>query len=162
MSPTYVIGHVNPDMDSIASAIGYAWFLKESEGGEIIPARAGAINPQTTWVLNRLGIDPPSLITDASPRFEAVARRLDTTEPDSPLREAWAILTRTGGIVPIVDPLDGSPFGLITGYSLFKYLECLNQVKKCHKMSSWNKFITYSVHGENMFGMCHIFFYFLS
>lgn len=122
MSPTYVIGHVNPDMDSIASAIGYAWFLKESEGGEIIPARAGAINPQTTWVLNRLGIDPPSLITDASPRFESVARRLDTTEPDSPLREAWAILTRTGGIVPIVDPEDGSPFGLITGYSLFKYL----------------------------------------
>ena len=122
MSPTYVIGHVNPDMDSIASAIGYAWFLRESEGGEIIPARAGAINPQTTWVLNRLGIAPPMLLTDASPRFEVVARRLDTAEPDSPLRDAWAILTRTGGIVPIVDPEDGSPFGLITGFSLFKYL----------------------------------------
>jgi len=122
MSPTYVIGHVNPDMDSIASAIGYAWLLKESGGGEIIPARAGAINPQTTWVLNRLGIEPPIILTDASPRFEAVARRLDTAEPDSPLREAWAILTRTGGIVPIVDPEDGSPYGLITGYSLFQYL----------------------------------------
>ena len=122
MSPTYVIGHVNPDTDSIASAIGYAWFLGESEGGEIIPARAGAINPQTTWVLNKLGIDPPTLLTDASPRFESVARRLDTAEPDSPLREAWAILTRTGGIVPIVNRENGIPFGLITGFSLFKYL----------------------------------------
>ena len=70
MSPTYVIGHVNPDMDSIASAIGYAWLLNESSGEDYVAARAGAINPQTTWVLNKLNIDAPMLLTDASPRFE--------------------------------------------------------------------------------------------
>ncbi|HIE58132.1 MAG TPA: inorganic diphosphatase, partial [Anaerolineales bacterium] len=55
---TYVVGHVNPDTDSIASAIGYAWLLSERDSDEVIAARAGAINPQTTWVLNRLDMEP--------------------------------------------------------------------------------------------------------
>ena len=59
MSPTYVIGHVNPDMDSIASAIGYAWLLRETDDNDIQAARAGAINPQTNWVLKKLNVDPP-------------------------------------------------------------------------------------------------------
>ena len=122
MSLTYVVGHVNPDTDSIASAVGYAWLLYESEGGDVVAARAGALNPQTIWVLKRLDIDAPVLLTDASPRFEAVTRRLDTAAPDSPLREAWAILSRTRGVAPIVNPEDGKPGGLITGLSLFNYL----------------------------------------
>jgi manganese-dependent inorganic pyrophosphatase len=121
MSRIYVIGHVNPDTDSIASAIGYAWLLRERDGEDVVPARAGALNPQTTWVLKNLELEAPTLLTDASPRFEVVARRLDTATPDSPLREAWTILNRTGGVAPIVTPDDGKPAGLITGLSLFNY-----------------------------------------
>lgn len=117
----YVIGHVNPDTDSIAAAMGYAWLLRERDGMEAIAARAGALNPQTTWVLRRLELEAPLLLTDASPRFEAVTRRLDTTTPESPLREAWAITGRTGGIAPVINE-DGTPLGLITGNSLFDYL----------------------------------------
>lgn len=122
MSTIYVIGHVNPDSDSIASAVGYAWLLRERDGEDVVAARAGPINPQTTWVLKRLELDPPYLLTDASPRFESVTRRLDTAAPDSPLRDAWPILNRTGGLAPIVDPHDGLPQGLITGISLFNML----------------------------------------
>lgn len=121
MAPTYVIGHVNPDTDSIASAMGYAWLLRERDGEEVIAARAGAINPQTTWILKRLGLEPPTLLTDASPRFGTVTRRLDTTAPENPLRDAWSILNRTGGVAPIVHPEDGTPAGLITGLSLFDF-----------------------------------------
>jgi manganese-dependent inorganic pyrophosphatase len=120
----YVIGHVNPDTDSIAAAIGYAWLLRERDNVEAIAARAGAINPQTTWTLKRLDIEPPLLLTDASPRFEAVCHRLDTTAPDNPLRDGWAIASRTGGIAPVVSE-DGTPLGLITGFSLFQYLSKL-------------------------------------
>src|SRR4030067_2988304 len=74
VEPIYVIGHVNPDTDSIAAAVGYAWLLRERDGVDTVAARAGAINPQTTWVLKRLGLEPPLLLTDASPRFEAVTR----------------------------------------------------------------------------------------
>jgi manganese-dependent inorganic pyrophosphatase len=124
MSSTYVIGHVNPDTDAIASAMGYAWLLQERDDLEAIPARAGPLNPQTTWVLRRLGIESPTLLTDASPRFEVISRHLDTTHPDEPLREAWAIANRTWGVAPVVNE-DGTPYGLVTGPSLFAFLSQL-------------------------------------
>lgn len=120
----YVIGHVNPDTDSIAAAMGYAWLLRERDGMDTVAARAGPTNAQTTWILKRLELEPPFLLTDASPRFDAVYRRLDSVTPDSSLRDAWMIASRTGGIAPVVSE-DGQPIGLITGFSLFQYLSRL-------------------------------------
>ncbi len=117
----FVIGHVNPDTDAVASAMGYAWLLRERDGLNAIPARAGAINLQTAWVLRTLGLEPPMLFNDASPRFESVMRRFDTVTPESPLSEAWAILSRTGGVAPVVNK-DGTPYGLISGKTLFNFL----------------------------------------
>ncbi len=121
-SPIYVIGHVNPDTDSIAAAMGYAWLLRERDGMDTVPARAGPVNPQTSWVLKYLGIEAPMLLTDASPKFSSVVRRLDSTSPEAPLSEAWSIAGRTGGIAPILNP-DGTPYGLLTGKSLFEFLK---------------------------------------
>jgi len=121
MAPIYVIGHVNPDTDAIAAAMGYAWLLRERDQQDAVGARAGPLNPQTSWVLRRLELESPPLLTDASPRFETIARRLDSSTPESLLREAWAIATRTWGIAPVVNP-DGTPYGLINGPSLFAFL----------------------------------------
>jgi manganese-dependent inorganic pyrophosphatase len=120
----YVIGHVNPDTDSIAAAMGYAWLLRERDGVDAIAARAGPANPQTAWVLKRLGLEPPLLLNDASPRFESVTRRLDTTTPDRPLRDAWAIASRTWGVAPVINE-NGTPYGLVTGPSMFTFLSHL-------------------------------------
>jgi manganese-dependent inorganic pyrophosphatase len=60
------------------------------------------------------------LITDASPRFESVMHHLDTTFPEQPLSDAWVIASRTNGIAPVINH-DGTPFGLITGRSLFAF-----------------------------------------
>ncbi|MFH2102671.1 MAG: DHHA2 domain-containing protein [Chloroflexota bacterium] len=117
----YVIGHVNPDTDTIAAAMGYAWLLRERDGGDFIAARAGPANPQTAWVLKKLSLDAPILLTDASPHFEVVTRRLDTAHPDGPLREAWSIASRTWGVAPIVDT-EGKPCGMVNGASLFAYV----------------------------------------
>ncbi|MCB0117816.1 MAG: DHH family phosphoesterase [Anaerolineales bacterium] len=116
----YVIGHINPDTDSIASAMGYAWLLRERDGANTIAARAGQLNAQTSWVLKTLGLEPPYLLTDASPRFESVMHRLDTIRPEAQLGTAWTLASRTGGVAPVVND-DGTPFGLINGMSLFKY-----------------------------------------
>jgi len=116
----YVIGHVNPDTDSIASAMGYAWLLRERDGVNTIAARAGAINQQTLYVLKTLGLEAPILLTDASPRFESVTRRLDTIRPDSQLGLSWTLASKTGGVAPVVGE-DGKPYGIINGMSMFKY-----------------------------------------
>ncbi|RPH57068.1 MAG: CBS domain-containing protein, partial [Chloroflexi bacterium] len=117
----YVTGHVNPDTDSIAAAMGYAWLLRQRDGLDTVAARAGAVNPQTAWVLKRLELEAPYLLTDASPRFDSVMRQLDTVHPDTPLSEAWSLASRTGGVAPVVTE-DGKPYGMIDGLSLFKYL----------------------------------------
>src|SRR5262245_12086221 len=104
----YVIGHVNPDTDAIASAMGYAWLLRERDGTEAIPARAGALNPQSAWVLKHLNLEAPILLTDASPRFESVMIRLDSLRPHAPLGMAWTLAGKTGGIAPVVNE-DGTP-----------------------------------------------------
>jgi manganese-dependent inorganic pyrophosphatase len=119
--PIYVIGHVNPDTDSIASAVGYAWLLKNRDNADVIAARAGIVNRQTAWLLNYLDLDIPYLLSDASPRFETIALHFETTLPDKPLGEAWAIASRTGGIAPVLNP-DGSPYGIINGESLFRFI----------------------------------------
>ena len=120
MSKTYVIGHVNPDTDSIASAMGYAWLLRERDGMDTVAARAGALNPQSAWVLKQLGLEAPVLLTDASPRFESVMQRLDSLRPEAQLGMAWTLASRTGGVAPVVDQ-DGKPYGIVNGFSLFKY-----------------------------------------
>jgi len=122
--PTYVVGHVNPDTDSISSAIGYAWLLRERDGNDVIAARSGVINQQTSWVLDYLDIEVPYLLSDASPRFESVAHHYDTTTPEKPLSEAWSIVSRTGGVAPVITE-DMRPFGLITGESLFTLINQL-------------------------------------
>jgi manganese-dependent inorganic pyrophosphatase len=119
-SKIYVIGHVNPDTDTIASAMGYAWLLRERDEADTIAARAGALNQQTAWVLKKLNLDPPVLLTDASPRFESVMQRLDSIRPEAQLGAAWTLASRTGGIAPVVDE-DGKPYGLVSGLSLFTY-----------------------------------------
>ncbi|MBI3169735.1 MAG: DHH family phosphoesterase [Chloroflexi bacterium] len=116
----YVVGHINPDTDSIASAMGYAWLLRERDGLNTIAARAGALNPQTSWVLKTLGLEAPFLLTDASPRFESVMQRLDSLQPNAQLGNAWTLASRTGGLAPVVNE-DGTPYGIISGMSLFDY-----------------------------------------
>ena len=96
----FVVGHVNPDTDTIAAAMGYAWLLRERGGVNTVAARAGALNAQTAWVLKTLGLEPPVLLTDASPRFESVMHRLDTLRPDSQLGLAWTLLRARAGSPP--------------------------------------------------------------
>jgi manganese-dependent inorganic pyrophosphatase len=136
MGRIYVVGHVNPDTDSIAAAMGYAWFRDaRTEEDDVIAARAGPINEQTGWVLERVGLKAPDLLADASPHFEAVARRYDSVAPDRPLREAWAIANRTGNVAPVVEA-DGRPYGLITGFSLFRSLsQLLGSHPEQHEMT---------------------------
>jgi manganese-dependent inorganic pyrophosphatase len=63
--PIYVIGHRSPDTDSICSAIAYAYLKNRLGHPTVQPARAGEIDAETAFVLNRFGLPVPELITDA-------------------------------------------------------------------------------------------------
>ena len=117
----YVIGHVNPDTDSIASAMGYAWLLRERDGVECRRRARGRAQPA-------IGVgaqdNSASMRPSCSPMRRRVLNRscsrLDSIRPDSQLGAAWTLASKTGGIAPVVDE-DGKPYGIINGLSLFKY-----------------------------------------
>jgi manganese-dependent inorganic pyrophosphatase len=71
-NPTYIIGHKNPDADSICSAIAYAAY-KEARGiPGFIPARAGNSNARIDAILERFQQPLPVLLTDVTPRVRDV------------------------------------------------------------------------------------------
>lgn len=85
--PLYVIGHRNPDTDSICSAIGYA-HLKQALGEAAVPARAGKINSETRFVLEKFGVEIPILIADLYPRAKDIMSPVAITLlPDETLQE---------------------------------------------------------------------------
>lgn len=63
---TFVIGHKNPDTDSICSAIGYAAFKRADTGEEYEARRAGELNPETQFVLDHFGLQAPELLESAA------------------------------------------------------------------------------------------------
>lgn len=65
---TYVIGHRNPDTDSICSAIAYANLKNALGEANVRPARAGEIDAETAFVLQRFSVPVPELLTDATGR----------------------------------------------------------------------------------------------
>ena len=65
---TLVIGHRNPDTDSIVSAIAYAELKRQQGWTRVEPARAGRLTPQTEYILRRFGVEPPTFIPDLLPK----------------------------------------------------------------------------------------------
>lgn len=100
----YVIGHRNPDTDSICSAIAYA-HLKRELGENAVPARAGKLNPETRHVLGFFGLEAPLLIDDLHPRAKDImTAEVVTVRPDDTLRELGRIMLEHGvKSLPVVE-----------------------------------------------------------
>lgn len=62
MKPVYVIGHKNPDVDSIAAAIAYKVYKQSSDEGLYIAAAAGELNEESSFVLKQLEFEAPAIV----------------------------------------------------------------------------------------------------
>lgn len=120
----YVIGHRNPDTDSISAALGYAWVLATRDRLNCHPARAGEVNAQTAFALKRFGVEPPELLTDAWMRVGQLAQRIGPLSPHQPLLDAARAVAAVRRPIPVVGD-DGQPIGIITGAGLFAALNDL-------------------------------------
>ena len=101
----YVIGHKHPDTDSICSAIAYAQLRQRQGLAGVTAARAGNLNRQTEFVLERLGVEVPPLLTDVSPRVrDLVKPPALTINGETPLAMALELLYRHDiRLLPVVD-----------------------------------------------------------
>ncbi len=90
----YVVGHKNPDTDSVTAAIAYAELMK-AKGEDYIPCVQGEINPETKVVLDKFGFAAPELMTDATGKKIALVDHSDLMQAPDNLSD--------GEVVAIID-----------------------------------------------------------
>lgn len=104
----YVIGHRNPDTDSICSAIAYA-NLKRTMGAEnVVAARAGSINKETKYALDYFKAQTPQLVSDIYPRVSDIAINVTEKVKTTDNLRTLGIAMKEAGLrsVPVVDEDD--------------------------------------------------------
>ncbi|MCR4890603.1 MAG: putative manganese-dependent inorganic diphosphatase [Lachnospiraceae bacterium] len=93
INPIFVVGHKNPDTDSICSAIAYANLKNQISDKEYVPCRAGDISNETKFVLQRFHMPDPMLIKDVRTQIRDMDyRRIDGLSEDVSLKDAWKLM----------------------------------------------------------------------
>ena len=112
----FVIGHKNPDTDSICSAIGYADIKnRTSQKVKYIPKRAGQINEETEYVLNRFGMQPPGYLSNIGTQIKDMDIRMSPEADKSmSLKNAWDLMMEKSIVSLPIRDREGQLEGLIT------------------------------------------------
>lgn len=86
----YVVGHRNPDTDSICSAIAYAQLKRKITGEEYVAKRAGQINEETHYVLQKFGVSAPALLQNVKLQVKDMdIRQIDGVDPNISIKDVW-------------------------------------------------------------------------
>lgn len=112
----FVIGHKNPDTDSICSAIAYADIKnRTSQKVKYIPKRAGQINEETEYVLNRFGMQPPGYLSNIGTQIKDMDIRMSPEADKSmSLKNAWDLMMDKSIVSLPIRDREGQLEGLIT------------------------------------------------
>ena len=112
---TIVIGHKNPDTDSICSAISYANLKRKVTGLEFQPGRAGQVNGETQFVLDYFGEEAPKLIEHVRTQVRDIEiRQTKGVKKNISLKKAWNIMQEANVVTLPAVTDDGILEGLIT------------------------------------------------
>lgn len=112
---TIVIGHKNPDTDSICSAICYANLKRCVTGENYQPGRAGAVNEETQFVLKHFNAEAPEIIENVKTQVRDIEiRETAGVKKNLSLKKAWNIMQEANVVtIPAVTE-EGLLEGLIT------------------------------------------------
>ncbi|HEY1476277.1 MAG TPA: DRTGG domain-containing protein, partial [Chthoniobacterales bacterium] len=120
---TIVIGHRNPDMDSICSAIAYAELKRKLGVPDVVAARAGNTNERIDLVLQKFGVPAPVFLSDVSPTVtDVMDTQFISLDHHSSIYQAMNSIEqkRIRGL-PVVDA-DNCCLGLLSGWKVSQYL----------------------------------------
>lgn len=132
----YIVGHQNPDTDSICSSIAYAEFKNRTGSVPAIPVRLGEINRETAFVLKRFGAEPPKYVETVKTQISDL--NIDAAVPVSPeisLKMAWSIMKKNNiKTLPVIDD-DDKLLGIV---SLSNLTECYMDIWNADILSKSN------------------------
>lgn len=111
----YVIGHKNPDTDSICSAIAYADIKNRTENGTFVAKRAGQINEETEYVLRRFGVRAPGYLPDAGTQIKEIdIHEVKGVPGNISVKKAWERMRQEHVVTLPITSRENDLLGLIT------------------------------------------------
>ena len=115
-SPVYIVGHKNPDTDSVCAAISYAYLKNQlNDGKKYIPMRAGSLNKETKFVLSHFDIPIPEYITHVEPQVKDVSiRHVKGVCSNISLKKAYTIMKENDTVTLPILKSNGNLEGVIT------------------------------------------------
>lgn len=124
----WVVGHKNPDTDSICAAISYAYLKNQTADGHFIAKRAGSINNETRYVLERFGAKEPGLITDAGAQIKDIDyRQTEGVSGHFSLKKAWELMRSLDVVtLPVVDESKRLTGLIVNGDIAYSYMDVLD------------------------------------
>ena len=156
----FVIGHKNPDTDSICSAIAYCDIKnRTSQHQKFIPKRAVQINEETEYVLSRFGVQPPGYLSNIGTQVKDMDIRMSPdADKGMSLKAAWDIMQENSIVsLPIRDK-EGALEGLITIGDIAKtYMDTTDSYLLSRARTQYQK-IAETIDGEVIEGNPHGYF----
>lgn len=162
----WVIGHKNPDTDSICAAIAYANLKNcledRKENGtsetEFVPMRAGELNAETEYVLNRFRTPVPGLVTDVGTQIRDIhIRKTEGVSSHISMKKAWEMM-KILGVVTLPVVRDNKLEGLIvTGDIAKSYMDVYDNTILSTARTQY-KNIVETLEGQLLTGNEHAYF----
>lgn len=151
----YVVGHKNPDTDSICSAIAYAALKTKVTGSPHEARRAGQLNEETQYVLEHFHVKVPRLLTDLREQIKDVElKEVEGLRSSISIRTAWEKM-RESNIHTLPVTRDGKLEGVITIGDIAKtYMEVYDSMVLSKARTQYRN-IARAVDGEVMTGNEH-------
>lgn len=157
----WVVGHKNPDTDSICAAISYAYLKNQAEGKtyEYLAKRAGAINEETRYVLDYFHVKDPELITYVGAQIRDInIRKTQGVSSQISLKRAWKLMKE---LEVVTLPVTNS-FGKLEGVIVTKdiatsYMDVLDN-RVLSKARTQYKTIAETLEGSVLVGNEHAYF----
>lgn len=158
MRKIYVVGHKNPDTDSICSAIAYANLKRQITGGEYSARRAGQINEETQYVLRKFKVDAPRLLSDVKLQVKDLdIHKITGVEPGVSIKETWETMkSQSVKTIPVLK--DGELTGLIsTGDVAKSYMDVYDNTILAKARTQYRNIVR-TLDGELVTGNEHGYF----
>ena len=156
----WVVGHKNPDTDSICAAISYA-YLKNLSGDKktYVAKRAGAVNEETRYVLERFGVEEPPLVTYAGAQIKDInIRKTAGVSNQISLKRAWELMKKLEVVtLPVTNQFGKLEGVIVTKDIATSYMDVLDNCV-LSKARTQYKTIAETIDGEVYAGNEHAHF----
>ena len=153
-----MVGHKNPDTDSICSAIAYAYLKRQVTGEKYEPRRAGHINEETAYVLKRFNVEAPKYLADVKLQMRDLdIHEIEGIDPNCSIKETWRRMQEDHmKTLPVLK--DGELQGVITTGDIAKSYMEVYDTRVLAEAKTQYKNIIETLEGELITGNPHAYF----